>query len=81
MAASRWAFLRTQALVTKGREEALRYNPVLVDVREGLPPFNVIGATFCLLRINPDNRELFATAPAAARGGASGGAAAPRAAG
>lgn len=36
MAASRWAFLRTQALVTKGREEALRYNPVLVDVREGL---------------------------------------------
>jgi len=31
-----------------------------------LDAFNVIGATFCLLRINPDNRELFATAPTAA---------------
>ena len=31
-----------------------------------LDAFNVIGATFCLLRINPDNRELFVTAPAAA---------------
>ena len=31
-----------------------------------LDAFNVIGATFCMLRIIPDNRELFATAPTAA---------------
>ena len=35
-AASRWAFVRTQELVRQGREEAARFNPVLVDVREGL---------------------------------------------